>query len=144
MTTLPFLCPFSTYRWVQTQYLLNLGVNYNEDEYFESRLRVGQAHVWVGLSLSLYQCSYRRLGALILEHIDYHRDDAHELTEFVHKIIALDINNWCIRSHIKDYKASSAEREKPAIFLTKGKSWSCFIMIVIMIFISAEYDTECI
>lgn len=82
----------SRLKQTQTQYLLNLGVNYHQADYFESRLRVGQAHVWVGLSLSLYQCAYRRLGALILERIDYHRNDAHELTEFVHKIIALDMS----------------------------------------------------
>lgn len=76
----------------QTQYLCELGINFDQAKYFESRLRVGQAHVWVGLSLSLYHCSYRRLGALILDQIDPARDDAHALTTFVHKIIALDMS----------------------------------------------------
>lgn len=76
----------------QTQYLLNLGVGFDQADYFESRLRVGQAHVWVGLSLSLYQCSYRYLAELILQHIDYNQNDARKLTTFVHKIIALDMS----------------------------------------------------
>lgn len=76
----------------QTQYLLELGINFDQADYFESRLRVGQAHVWVGLSLSLYHCAFRRLGELILDSIDSQREDAQALTTFVHKIIALDMS----------------------------------------------------
>jgi diguanylate cyclase (GGDEF)-like protein len=76
----------------QQEYLLTLGVDFTKQEYFEARLRVGQAHVWVGLSLSLYQCAYRYLGQLILERIDPQQNNAPELTRFVHKIIALDMS----------------------------------------------------
>jgi len=76
----------------QLRYLLNLGIAFDQADYFESRLRVGQAHVWVGLSLSLYQCAYRYLGDLILQHIDYRHSDARKLTTFAHKIIALDMS----------------------------------------------------
>jgi diguanylate cyclase (GGDEF)-like protein len=79
-------------RVTQQAYLLTLGVDFTNQEYFESRLRVGQAHVWVGLSLSLYQCAYRYLGQLILDHIDLQQKNAAELTRFVHKIIALDMS----------------------------------------------------
>jgi diguanylate cyclase (GGDEF)-like protein len=82
----------SRLKQTQTQYLLNLGVSFDQDHYFESRLRVGQAHVWVGLSLSLYQCAYRHMGELILARIDYHHENARALTTFVHKIIALDMS----------------------------------------------------
>ncbi len=79
-------------RQTQLRYLLNLGIAFDQADYFESRLRVGQAHVWVGLSLSLYQCAYRYLGDLILQHIDYRHSDARKLTTFAHKIIALDMS----------------------------------------------------
>lgn len=76
----------------QERYLLTLGVDFTQADYFESRLRVGQAHVWVGLSLSLYQCAYRYLCQLILDHIDVQRSDARHLITFVHKIITLDMS----------------------------------------------------
>lgn len=76
----------------QTQYLLNLGVGFDQADYFESRLRVGQAHVWVGLSLSLYQCAYQHLGEIIFHYIDSSRSDARAQTTFIHKIIALDMS----------------------------------------------------
>lgn len=79
-------------RQTQTQYLLNLGIDFDQTAYFESRLRVGQAHVWVGLSLSLYQCSYRYFSEQILRHIDPLHKNAVELTRFVHKIISLDMS----------------------------------------------------
>jgi diguanylate cyclase (GGDEF)-like protein len=76
-------------RHSQSAYLLSLGVDFDQLDYFESRLRVGQAHVWVGLSLSLYQCAYRRLTYLILQHIP---DTDRELIDFVHKITMLDMS----------------------------------------------------
>lgn len=82
----------SRLKQTQIQYLLNLGVAFDHAHYFESRLRVGQAHVWVGLSLSLYQCAYCHLGELILAHIDHQQDNSHALTTFVNKIIALDMS----------------------------------------------------
>ncbi len=76
----------------QLRYLLSLGITFDQADYFESRLRVGQAHVWVGLSLSLYQCAYRYLADLILRHIDDKHSNARKLTTFVHKVIALDMS----------------------------------------------------
>ena len=76
----------------QTGYLQSLGVDFDQPAYFESRLRVGQAHVWVGLSLSLYQCAYRRLSQIILDHIDITLENASKVSELVHKVIALDMS----------------------------------------------------
>ena len=76
----------------QTGYLLTLGMGFDQLDYFESRLRVGQAHVWVGLSLSLYQCAYRRLCQLILEQIDHTAADAPALIRFAHKVTTLDMS----------------------------------------------------
>ncbi|MCF6336927.1 MAG: diguanylate cyclase [Gammaproteobacteria bacterium] len=92
-------------RQAQSQYLLNLGIAFDQADYFESRLRVGQAHVWVGLSLSLYQCAYRYLGDLILRHIDYQHTDARKLTTFMHKIIALDMSLAIETYHLTHVRA---------------------------------------
>jgi two-component system cell cycle response regulator len=78
----------------QKNYLENLGVNFGTLGYFESRLRVGQAHVWIGLSLSLYQCAYRFLSQIISENIPVDCDIAlaKQLREFIQKITALDMS----------------------------------------------------
>lgn len=81
-------------RLKQTQigYLRSLGIRFDQPDYFESRLRVGQAHVWVGLSLSLYQCAYRRLTRLILDHLVLGTAGARKLMNCANKIIALDMS----------------------------------------------------
>lgn len=79
-------------RMSQRQYLLSLGIDFAKPDYFETRLRVGQAHVWVGLSLGLYQSAYRYLGQLIVERIDLQHGNAVQLIKFMHKIIALDMS----------------------------------------------------
>ena len=76
----------------QLNYLLTLGVEFTEPDYFESRLRVGQAHVWVGLSLSLYQSAYRQMSQIIVDCIDLQDSGARAVLEFVYKIIALDMS----------------------------------------------------
>ena len=78
----------------QKNYLENLGINFGSMDYFESRLRVGQAHVWIGLSLSLYQCSYRFLAQIISENIPVDCDSAmsDQLRTFIQKITALDMS----------------------------------------------------
>lgn len=78
----------------QMNYLLNLGINFDRKEYFESRLRIGQAHAWVGLGLSLYQCSYRLLTQLIIECIPRSVNLEHyqQLCRFIQKITALDMS----------------------------------------------------
>jgi len=78
----------------QKRYLENLGINFGSYDYFESRLRVGQAHVWIGLSLSLYQCAYRFLAQIITENIPVDCDIAlsTQLRDFIQKITALDMS----------------------------------------------------
>src|SRR5713101_7355506 len=52
----------------QTLYLLNLGVGFDQAEYFEERLRVGLAHAHAGVPLSLYQSAYCLLQPLMIDH----------------------------------------------------------------------------
>lgn len=93
----PFLSDKKTVerlKLTQKDYLENLGIKFDSPDYFESRLRVGQAHAWIGLSLSLYQCSYRQLTQLIIDHIPSDCDDSlsNELRIFIQKITALDMS----------------------------------------------------
>lgn len=79
----------------QSGYLQSLGMDYNTPKYFESRLRVGQTHAWIGLNLSLYNCSYYWLSQFILAYIPSqlrNSDDGQKIQAFLHKIIALDIS----------------------------------------------------
>lgn len=95
--TRPFLSDKDTVerlKVTQKKYLENMGINFGSPEYFESRLRVGQAHAWIGLSLSLYQCAYRLLTQLILDNIpaDCDSSQSEQLRIFIQKITALDMS----------------------------------------------------
>lgn len=78
------------------RYMLSLGVAFAEPAYFEERLRIGQVHQVIGVSQSLYQCAFRRLQDLLIEHIPASiRGDAvayDRLLKFVLKITALDMS----------------------------------------------------
>jgi len=80
----------------QSDYLSNLGIDFDGIDYFEERLRIGLAHARIGLPLSLYQCAYARLRELILEHLPDNRsqdpDAYRELVRFVGRITALDMS----------------------------------------------------
>lgn len=83
---------FETLKATQRAYLLSLGVNFTSEGYFEERLRIGAAHLRVGLEPSLYQCAYSVLQQLLLAHIPSHDRDAAQLTAFVLKITNLDMS----------------------------------------------------
>ncbi len=80
----------------QTAYLQSLGMDYDTPKYFESRLRVGQTHAWIGLSLSLYNCAYYWLTQFILarfpERFQSRNHDLRKIQNFLHKIVSLDIS----------------------------------------------------
>jgi len=75
----------------QRQYLLSLGLNFGEQSYFEGRLKVGMAHVWVGVSLPMYQCAYRILQQLLVDHIPESSGKKDILISFILKITTLDM-----------------------------------------------------
>ncbi len=80
----------------QTNYVRSLGMEFDTPEYFEARLRVGQAHAWIGLNLSLYNCAYYWLSQFIIAHFpDSLRvtdGDGRQIEAFLHKIVCLDIS----------------------------------------------------
>lgn len=76
----------------QTDYLLRFGAEFETLAYFEDRLRIGLAHAWVGVPLSLYLCSYQALLAVIMRYVeqDLPIQECSRLSRFMHKIAALD------------------------------------------------------
>ena len=80
-------------RETQTNYLLTLGLDFDGVDYFADRLRVGVVHARVGVPLSLYQCAYRALQQLLIEHISLGDYDAYRaLVSFILKITTLDMS----------------------------------------------------
>lgn len=80
----------------QTDYVRSLGMEFDTPEYFEARLRVGQAHAWIGLNLSLYNCAYYWLSQFIIarfpDSLRAEDGDARQIESFLQKIICLDIS----------------------------------------------------
>ena len=78
------------------RYMLSLGVGFAEPAYHEERRRIGKVHQAIGVSQSLYQCAFRHLQDLLIEHIPASiREDAaayDRLLRFVLKITALDMS----------------------------------------------------
>ena len=74
------------------RYISSLGINYNEADYFESRLRIGQVHNRAGVSLSLYIGAYRILQQLILDAIPKKSSKREVLISYLLKIIHLDMS----------------------------------------------------
>ncbi|MGB5490646.1 MAG: diguanylate cyclase [Woeseiaceae bacterium] len=87
---------FSRLRSQQRDYLLGLGIRFNDREYFEERLRVGAVHQRAGVPQSLYQCTYQALQSLLIENIpDDIREDGRAfetMLRFILKITALDMS----------------------------------------------------
>jgi diguanylate cyclase (GGDEF)-like protein len=83
-------------KMMQRTYLLNLGVQFDTPDYFESRLRVGAAHERAGVSLSLYQSFYCQLQNMLLslvpDEIREKPDAFAELAHFIVKITSLDMS----------------------------------------------------
>ena len=81
---------------LQTDYLLSLGLRFDEAAYFEERLRVGLAHARVGVPLGLYASAHGMLQQLILDRVPPEiravEADYRPLVSFLMKITALDMS----------------------------------------------------
>ena len=91
----------------QMAYLLSLGMDFTRLDYFESRLRIGQAHARVGLNLSLYQCANRLLAQLIIDRIpvDIAVEQYQHYCGFINKITALDMSLAIETYHFSQVKS---------------------------------------
>ena len=83
-------------KMTQRKYLLNMGMDFDRPDYFESRLRVGAAHERAGVSLSLYQSFFCQLQNMLLglvpDEIRQKPDAFAELAHFIIKITSLDMS----------------------------------------------------
>jgi len=77
--------------WFLRRYLSTLGVNFTEATYFEQRLRMGLAHLNVGVSLVSYQLAYRILQQLLFDAVPNKTRNHDLLQAFVLKITTLDL-----------------------------------------------------
>jgi two-component system cell cycle response regulator len=77
-----------------TNYLESLGMDFDQEPYFENRLTVGLVHERIGLPLSLYQAAYCELQGLLLSSIPdkFVEEDKKNLTQFIIKITSLDMS----------------------------------------------------
>lgn len=102
----------SKLKMTQRRYLLDLGERFDTADYFEERLRVGAAHQRTGVSLTIYQCAYRLMQSLLIEHIPNELKATPEtydsIVQFVLKITALDMS-LAIETYYTD-KVISLER----------------------------------
>jgi diguanylate cyclase (GGDEF)-like protein len=73
-------------------YVRSLGIGFDSEEYFESRLRIGMVHIWVGVDLSLYQCTYRILQQLLIDAIPQDSSQRDLLIAYILKITTLDMS----------------------------------------------------
>lgn len=80
----------------QTEYLLSFGLQFDKQDYFEYRLRVGAAHARINMPMHLYIAAYSKLQCLL--HDALHKLDLSEpdvlrgYHQFINKIIYLDIS----------------------------------------------------
>jgi diguanylate cyclase (GGDEF)-like protein len=83
-------------KMTQRSYLLSLGRQFGDHNYFEERLRVGVVHQQVGVPLSLYQCFFCQLQDLLLAKIPFEIRMNHEsytaLARFILRITSLDMS----------------------------------------------------
>ena len=83
-------------KMTQRKYLLGLGINFDSEEYFESRLSIGIMHVVISLPLSVYQGAYSNLIQFIIDafpqSIREQSQDNLALTNFVIRITSLDMS----------------------------------------------------
>ena len=73
------------------QYLTSLGVAFDQGRYFELRLRMGIAHINVGINFSTFQAAYRLLQQLLIDAIADDNKSKNLLIAFVIKITNLDL-----------------------------------------------------
>jgi diguanylate cyclase (GGDEF)-like protein len=83
-------------RDLMRQYLLALGIDFGDTEYFADRLRIGYVHNRFGVPQPLYQSSFQTLQYLLIRHIpqQVRQDDAayDRLLQFILRITSLDMS----------------------------------------------------
>ncbi len=73
------------------EYLISLGVEFDQLNYFEQRLRMGIAHVNAGINLVVFQTGYRILQQLLIDAVPENIENAAILRGFILKITTIDL-----------------------------------------------------
>ena len=80
----------------QTLYLKSYGINFNQAEYFEKCLQIGQVHAQIGLPLDYYQMAFRLLNDIIFNYLlkiySSESESLLNLVKLVSNISALDMS----------------------------------------------------
>lgn len=114
----------------QKQYLLTLGKDFDSEEYFEGRLKIGVVHAVIGLPLSVYQCAYSNLTQLIIDcipgSISNNKKEFTEMINFIIKITSLDMSlavETYHSSHISSMKEAVEDyRSRESELRTKAET----------------------
>jgi len=100
-------------RQTQSKYLLSLGMGFDSLNYVEHRLQLGVTQSSVGLSISLYLCTFNLLLQTIIENFPKKiRDNVHEyhdFVQFVNKIVTFDTSlviDTCYTHQLKSFEQS--------------------------------------
>lgn len=105
----------------QKRYLQGLGIDFKRREYFEDRLRIGSVHQGIGVSQSLYQCTFQTLQILLIEYIPQaiREDEAAfaEMLQFILKITALDMS-----LAVESYCSARVSRLKESLESERGET----------------------
>ncbi len=107
-----------TLKDTQQRYLLSLGVEIDQCQYFEERLRVGSVHQSIGVSQGLYQSAFLSLQCLLMQHVPQQvrcdQSAFEQMIEFILKITTLDmslaVESYCAARTIDLEKSLSSER----------------------------------
>jgi len=80
----------------QGDYLLDLGIQFDSEDYFEKRLHIGVIHAAIGLPLNTYLCAYSIMTQIIIdfipEKLSQETDVFLRLVKFLNKITSLDMS----------------------------------------------------
>ena len=105
----------------QRRYLLSLGVDFDQRQYFEERLRVGSVHHRIGVPQHMYQCSFQTLQFLLIQNIPVSlRCDETAFQRMIHfilKITALDMS-----LAVESYCATKVDGLEKTLELERGEN----------------------
>ena len=83
-------------RTTQKRYLFTMGLDFDQPQYFEERLRVGSVHQRIGVPQYLYQYSFQALQSLLIQYIPsqlrVNGSAFQQMIQFILKITALDMS----------------------------------------------------
>ena len=97
----------------QSRYLLSLGIGFDSLNYTEHRLQIGVNQSSMGISISMYLCTFNLLAQTIIDNfsdsIRNNSVDYKVFADFVYKIVTLDMSlaiDTCYMHQLKSFEQS--------------------------------------